>query len=150
MTEYIKWLRTYVGHAPVLQTAASVIVENEKGELLLQQRADDGTWGYAGGSVELGESVEQAAARELYEETGLIADELEMFSVFSGKEYHHIYPNGDEVYNIDIVFVCKKYHGEMKADEKEVLQLKFFAKDNLPQNLSKPIVTPIMQYISMK
>lgn len=39
----------------------------------MQQRTDCGSWGYAGGSVELGESVEQTAERELFEETGLKA-----------------------------------------------------------------------------
>lgn len=35
MTEYIKTLRKIVGHMPILQCGASVIVENEQGEILL-------------------------------------------------------------------------------------------------------------------
>lgn len=65
MSEYIKSLRQHLGHTPLLQVGASVIVINEAGQMLMQQRTDCGSWGYAGGSVELGESVEQTAEREL-------------------------------------------------------------------------------------
>ena len=81
---------------------------------MVQKRADNHLWGYAGGSVELDEKVEDAAKRELFEETGLIANSLELFGVFSGKELHYIYPNGDEVSNIDVVYVCRDYCGELK------------------------------------
>ena len=53
MSEYIKSLRQHLGHTPLLQVGASVIVINEAGQMLMQQRTDCGSWGYAGGSVEL-------------------------------------------------------------------------------------------------
>ncbi|MDD3244198.1 MAG: NUDIX domain-containing protein, partial [Eubacteriales bacterium] len=84
MSGYIMDLRQLVGHRPLLQCGASVIVENDKGEVLLQRRADNHLWGYCGGSVELYEVVEDAARRELLEETGLCARELTMLGVFSG------------------------------------------------------------------
>ena len=86
MVEYIMDMRRLVGHIPLMLCGASVIVENERGEILLEQRADNGAWGYAGGAVELYERVEDAAARELFEETGLAADALELFGFFSGPE----------------------------------------------------------------
>lgn len=146
MTEYMKFLREHVGHAPLILCGASVIVENARGEILLQLRSDNGCWGYAGGAVELGESVEETAKRELLEETGLIADELVLFSVFSGKELRYTYPNGDEVYNVDIVFICRKYRGELKIDGKEVKKLAFFGIDSLPDNISPPVALPLKKY----
>lgn len=147
MTEYMKMLRKHVGHEHILQCGASVIVINAQNEILLQKRKDNGCWGYAGGGVELNESVESAACRELFEETGIIADKLELYGVFSGVEQHYIYPNGDEVSNIDIVYLCREYHGDLKCQESEVTELRFFALDKLPDNLSPPIANVVHKYV---
>lgn len=61
MSNYIMDLRKVVGHAPLLQAGASIIIENEDGQVLLGKRTDNHQWGYAGGSIELGETVEEAA-----------------------------------------------------------------------------------------
>ena len=147
MSNYIMDLRKIVGHRPLLQVGASVIVEDASGRILLQLRSDNHCWGYAGGSVELDEIVEDAAKRELFEETGLVAEQLELFGVFSGIDTHYIYPNGDEVSNIDIVYVCKQYSGELKCQVGEVDDLKFFSIDEIPENLSSPIRKPLLKWI---
>ncbi|MEG0742125.1 MAG: NUDIX domain-containing protein [Clostridia bacterium] len=132
MSGYIMDMRRRVGAIPLMQCGASVIVENERGEILLQLRTDNGMWAYTGGSVELYERVEDAAARELEEETGLIAEELTLLGVFSGEEMRYTYPNGDQTSNVDIVFVCRKYHGTLCCQPGEVESLRFFAPDALP------------------
>ena len=150
MGEYIMDMRKRVGHIPLMQCGASVIVENEKGEILLQQRTDNGAWGYAGGSVELYEKVEEAAARELEEDTGLIADELELLGVFSGPRMAYTYPNGDQVSNVDVVFLCRKYHGTLLCQEGEVERLAFFAPDALPSPLFGVNCPAIEKWLSTK
>ena len=141
MSGYIMELRKLVGRRPLQQCGASVIVENEKGEILLQKRTDNGQWGYPGGSVELYEAVEEAAARELMEETGIVADRLELLGVFSGSRMAYVYPNGDQVSNVDVVFHCRAFHGQLRCQEGEVEALAFFPPDQLPEPLfevSKP------------
>jgi mutator protein MutT len=150
MNEYIKSLRKFVGHAPIIVCGASVILVNSNGEILLQKRRDNGCWGVHGGAVELGEETEEAAKRELLEETGLTANSLELFGVFSGKDMHYVYPNGDEVYIIDIVYICRDYSGVLKAEQSEVSELRFFAVDNLPENISPPQRKPLMRYVERK
>lgn len=150
MTGYIQFLRKYVGHQPLQMCGAGVLVENEQGELLMELRADNHCWGTVGGAVELGESVEDAAKRELLEETGLIADELELFAVFSGEDTHYVYPNGDEVHVIDIVFICRRFHGALKPQASEVEELRFFPIHRLPENISPPQRTTIAKYIEMR
>ncbi len=149
MSDYIMDLRKIVGHRPLLQVGASVIVEDEDNRILLQLRSDNHCWGYPGGSVELDEEVENAAKRELFEETGLIAHDLELFGVFSGKDLHYIYPNGDEVSNIDIVFLCKHYSGTLTPQKDEADDLQFFSIETIPDNISPPVKKQIQLWIDM-
>ena len=143
---YIMDLRKYVGHSPLIMTSACVLLLNEKKQILLQKRADNGFWGYPGGSMELGESFEECARREALEETGLECLNLIYFTHKSGKEMHYIYPNGDEVYIAEIVFLCDQYQGELKAQESEVFEQRFFDLDKLPENIS-PINKDVLQML---
>lgn len=135
MGEYIMDMRRRLGPIPLMQCGASVIVLDGQNRLLLQRRKDNDMWGYAGGAVDLYERVEDAAARELREETGLIADQLELLGVFSGPELRYTYPNGDQVSIVDIVYLCRKYHGQLRPQPEEVTELAFFSPDRLPDNL---------------
>ena len=147
MSGYIMGLRKIVGHRPLLQVGASTVVRDEMGRILLQKRTDNGCWGYAGGSVELDENVEEAARRELFEETGLIAQDMRLVGVFSGPELHYVYPNGDEVSNVDVLFECTKWTGELVMQEDETADLRFFYPDEIPEELSPPIVLPLKTYL---
>ncbi|GLO66088.1 MULTISPECIES: NUDIX domain-containing protein [Oceanobacillus] len=71
--EYYKYLRQYVGHRPIILPGSVVIILNEKNEGLLQKR-HDGSWGLPGGLMDLEESFEEVAMREVFEETGLVVE----------------------------------------------------------------------------
>lgn len=134
---YIMDLRAFVGHRPLIQVGASVILEDEQGRILLQLRTDNRRWSFsAAGSMEPGEAPEDTARRELLEETGLTVHTLELYGVYAGPEEHHIYPNGDEVYNVEFAYISRDWSGEMKCQEGEVEDLRFFALDQLPETLS--------------
>ncbi len=125
-----------IGHRPLQMVACGVFIFDNQNRILLERRADDGTWCVPGGSMELGETPEEAARRECLEETGLTLGELELYNVISGENSHFKYPNGDEVYAVDINFVCRSYSGVLQGQEEEVLQLCFFDKDTLPEKLA--------------
>lgn len=146
MSEYMLDLRKIIGSRPVFQNGASVMVINKAGELLLGLRSDNKCWGYAGGSIEMGEKLEEAAARELKEEFGIKATSLELFNVFSGQEMYYQYPNGDEVYNIDTVFICRNYEGDLRPDGHEITDVRFFSFDSLPDNISPPNLPVLDEY----
>ena len=133
---YIMDLRAYVGHRPLIQVGSSVIVEDGQGRILLQRRTDNGLWCFSSaGSMEPGESVEDTARRELLEETGLTAHALQLIGVYTGAEEHAVYPNGDEVYNVEFFFVCRDWSGTLKCQEDEVDSLRFFSPGELPDGL---------------
>lgn len=87
-----------VGHRPLQMVACAVFLFDDEGRVLLEQRADDRTWCVLGGSMELGETPEEAVRREVLEETGLALGNLELYNIMSGEDSHFTYPNGDEVY----------------------------------------------------
>ena len=75
MLNYIKEMRKLIGNKPLLLVGTSVIAVKDE-MILLQKRADNGLWGYPGGYLEIGETPEESAKREFYEETGLIAEDF--------------------------------------------------------------------------
>lgn len=78
------WYRDPNAPAPnqPLRVGVVALIERD-GRLLVERRADDGTWGLVGGALEADESVSDALVRELREETGLTATSVELFGVFS-------------------------------------------------------------------
>ena len=136
MGDYLKDLREKTNHMPLLLPHSVVVLFNEKNEVLLEEREDDGYFDFPGGGIDLKEEASEAAKRELLEETGLEAIELEFFKLYSGEITHYVYFNGDEIYGMDAVYICKKYKGEMKPQASEVKALKFYSLDNMPEKMS--------------
>ena len=101
---YIMNLRKHIGHAPLIGIGATTLVFNEKMELLLNLRSDTNTWGIPGGSMELYETIEETAIRELKGEAGISANELELVTVLSGSDYYFEYPNGDKMCTVIVLF----------------------------------------------
>ena len=151
MTGYMAEMRKLVGHRTIIQCAASIICVDDIGRTLLGKRSDNHKWGYSGGAVEIDERVEDCAKRELFEEMGLIAEELTFFCVNSGPEAHYIYPNGDEVSNFEIVYLCRKWHGEPKTADGEMEELRFFTREEINLDEISPPIRPVLRkYIDMQ
>ena len=149
MGDYIQDMRKLVGHKTIIQCAASIIIIDEENRVLLGRRTDNHKWCYSGGAIEIDETVEDCAKRELYEEMGLSAEELEFFCINSGPEAHYIYPNGDEVSNVEIVYTCRKWHGEMRGQAEEIEELRFFRLDEINmKEISPPIRTVIKRFLA--
>ena len=142
---YIMNLRKYVGHEPLIGLGATTMVFNDKNEILLNLRSDTNTWGIPGGSMELYETIEETAVRELKEEAGISADSLELVTVLSGDEYYFEYLNGDKMCTVIVLFKVLNYTGEIKVSDNESKQLKFFSLDALPnmESRAKAIIDKI-------
>jgi len=147
MTNYIKEMRELIGNRPLMLVGTSVIAIRD-GRVLLQRRADIGLWSYPGGCMEIGEEPEESAKREFLEETGYIAQELNLYGVFSGERRHYTYPNGHEVYIIDIVYYCSKCIDSGNKHDNEVLEIGWFPLNELPQNLPSASEDILRKFVS--
>jgi 8-oxo-dGTP pyrophosphatase MutT (NUDIX family) len=146
---YVAELRKLVGHRPLILPGAVVLIFNEKEELLLQLRSDGG-WGLPSGLMELGESLEVTARREVQEETGLIVGSLQLEGVFSGSEYYLKVANGDELYSVTTVYSTREYEGILEIDEYESIDLRFFSMDKLPKELQPGYLNYIQAYLNQR
>jgi mutator protein MutT len=148
MNGYIETIRRKIGHDLLMICGAGVII-HQNGRILLQRRRDDGTWADHGGCLEIGETPEEAARRELLEETGLAAGRLQLLGIYSGPDYLHIYPNGDQAYLVVAYYLCEDFAGEPLAQTDETLDLRWFPLDALPDNLSRGVRKPLQTCLEL-
>jgi 8-oxo-dGTP pyrophosphatase MutT (NUDIX family) len=146
MIEYISNMRKKIGHDRLLVAGAGIIVCKDR-KVLLQKRRDNSCWAIHGGCVEIGETVENTAKRELLEETGLIANTIELFGVFSGEDMLYTYPNGDEVYIISTIYICKDFAGVSISETNETVGLKWFDIDDIPKEINPPDKKPLQTLV---
>ena len=135
MADYIKELRARIGHMRIVIPGVRGILVDDQRRLLLQRRADTGHWGLPAGVVDVGDSVLDALSREVHEETGLTVERAELFGVYTDPRFSITYPNGDEVQTFTVAFLVPKWSGELSADSDEVVDVKFFPLDALPENV---------------
>lgn len=133
--DYIKWIRGKVGHEKIIIVYAGGCIFNKNGEVLLQKRADCNKWGFPGGAVELGETPEMTAKREVKEETGLDVEVGNLIGIYTDSDV--VYPNGDKAHSICICYEMSVVGGELSCDENETLELKYFSLDDMPELFCK-------------
>jgi 8-oxo-dGTP pyrophosphatase MutT (NUDIX family) len=131
-------LRKLIGTRAIFSPGAVVVALNESNRVLMQLRSDTKSWGFPGGSSELGDSLLETAQRELLEETGLTASSWTFVTMLSGKEFFFTYPNGDQIYNVSAVYVAREISGELRLDV-ESFELCWCEPDQLPNDLAGPI-----------
>ena len=89
-----------------------VVVPSEGGRILLIRRGSDpyeGHWALPGGFVEVGETLEEAAAREAEEETGVEVEVVRLVGVYSDPDRD---PRG---HNVSVAYLARAQDGEPSA-----------------------------------
>lgn len=129
---YVRWLRSYVGHQRLLQLAASAFIRDEHGLVLLGRRSDVMLWAPPSGVVQLGETPARTLTREVQEETGLHVEVERMIGLYTGPDFEWTYPNGDQAQIVSVFFACRIVGGMLVPDHREFVDLSFFAPDAFP------------------
>ena len=144
-----------INHIPFIQTGAAIIIRNEEGKILLQERTDRNKWGLPGGCQDLGEDLRNTAVREAYEETGIKLDpkEIVLIDTLSGEKRKNSYPNGDIVYNNTSLYLADVFMSDTKnlKGDTETKRLKFFALNEVPDNLmDSDLIDAYQLYLNKK
>jgi len=126
--DYIHELRKKIGPEKIILNCAGAVIVKD-GKILFQRRTDNGKWGLIGGLLEMNETYEQAALREIREETGLEVRLDSFLGIFHN--HHMVWSNGDAAHVISAMFTASILRGEPRIDE-ESYELSFFGKDEIP------------------
>lgn len=101
-----------------LVPASNLLVINNTGEILLQQRRDTGQWALPGGKQELGEKPSQCAVRECQEETGILAEITGFLGVYSDPNHLIEYLSDGEVrQEYEVTFLGRPISGAPRVNE---------------------------------
>ena len=108
-----------------------VFVLNEKYEVLLIKRSDNGFWALPGGCHDLGETAQECAERECKEESGYVVKVTDLLGVYSSNRYEYInYPWKENEF-CHLLFKAKLIGGEATTSS-ETTKIAWFSEENLP------------------
>lgn len=140
--ETMEPLRDTLFSRPTPLSVGDAAVINDRGEILLIRRADNGKWAMPGGGLEVGETPAEGVVREVLEETGVPCEPVTLIGVFDSRlcgtsSPHHLY---------HIVFLCKPSSTQAHRSAShahEVVEVGWFAEDSLPDEIDPGHVSRI-------
>ena len=150
MPNYLQQLRQLIGSRKVIHPAARIIVENEKGEILMIRRKDNGNWGVPAGGLEENETIAACMVREVKEETGLDILSMQVIGIITNPKRETVsYPNGDVVQYFTIEFYSNDWQGDIgMLDTDEIKYAQFVDRSyiaKLPDN-ERPIFESLAHF----
>jgi ADP-ribose pyrophosphatase YjhB (NUDIX family) len=118
------------GRSDIVTLGAQGLIVDDAGRVLLIRHGYRPGWHFPGGGVERGEEIEDALAREILEETGVVLTEPpELIGIYS---HFDDYP-GDHI----VLFRVRRWRLDvMPVPNTEIAEQRFFALDELPENLA--------------
>lgn len=100
-----------------LVPAASAVVVDDSGRILLQRRSDNGMWALPGGAMNLGESLPECAARETREETGMDVEIVGIVGTYTNPGHVFAYDDGEVRQEFSICFLARPVAGRLEVSE---------------------------------
>jgi ADP-ribose pyrophosphatase YjhB (NUDIX family) len=112
--------------ANTIVPAASAIVADDQGRILLHRRRDNQRWSIPGGRMEVGETIAQTAVREVEEETGLKVRPERLVGIYSNPDHVVEYGDGEIRQQFSVCFACRPVGGQLATTTEESLEVRFF------------------------
>ncbi|MFJ7155265.1 NUDIX hydrolase [Streptomyces sp. NPDC101118] len=100
-----------------LVPAASVVVVDGAGRILLQRRVDNGMWALPGGKMEIGESIGECAVRETREETGLTVEITGIVGTYTNPRHVFAYDDGEVRQEFSVCLLARPTGGEIRVSD---------------------------------
>ena len=132
-----------------IRLGVGIILHSDR-KILLEKRSDCLQWGLIGGSIEIGEEVEETAVRECLEETSLIIKkrDLNFQGIYSDCKQNRIIQYPDSCFHaIDIIYTCKTDESKIIIKSEESLEISYFEFKSLPLCIVPPAKLPINDFI---
>jgi ADP-ribose pyrophosphatase YjhB (NUDIX family) len=129
--EWLKAVGEGVAGYVTPKIAVGAVVGNDRGEMLLVQRADSGVWLYPTGWADVGYSASEVAIKEVWEETGIETEPVRLLAVLDGLRLGFT-----RIPLYSLVFHCRPTGGALRRHELECADVGWFAEDELPAPLA--------------
>lgn len=100
-----------------LVPAASAIVVDDAGRILLHRRRDNEMWALPGGKMDLGESLADCAVREVREETGLEVEPTGIVGIYSDPKHVFSYDDGEVRQEFSICLECRASGNQLTVSD---------------------------------
>ncbi|MER7479495.1 NUDIX domain-containing protein [Streptomyces sp. NPDC126510] len=97
--------------------AASAVVVDDGGRILLQRRRDNGMWALPGGAMNIGESLPECAIRETREETGFDVEIIGIVGTYTNPRHVFAYDDGEVRQEFSICFLARPVSGQLAVSE---------------------------------
>lgn len=133
ISPYLRDLRKRIGHDLVLMPSAVALIWDDQDRLLLVRDKDTDLWQTVGGGLDPDEAPEDAARREALEEVNVEIELTRLRDVIGGPGFRIVYPNKDECAYVAIVYDAKIVGGEVRPDDEEASEAKWYSKSELSE-----------------
>ncbi|OII61006.1 DNA mismatch repair protein MutT [Streptomyces sp. CC53] len=110
--------------------AASAVVTDDEGRVLLQRRRDNDLWALPGGVMDMGESLPAAAAREVKEETGFDVEITGLVGTYTDPRHIIAFSDGEVRRQFNVCFTARLAGGALAVSD-ESTDVRFVAVEDL-------------------
>ena len=144
--KYVNGMKKEEKKAENFVVSSIVLIVNDENKILLERSKSSNFWKIPGGIMLPHEAIEDTSRRIVYEQTSLILEKLDFISILSGDEVVYKKLNGDEIYNVIVLYKSSKYNGSIYSKNSDII-LDWFSIYELPDidNMSNIIFDKILK-----